>query len=390
MWQAARAHEFRRKAEALTLTAALSWMINSLNSRPSEGSAETSMIVACVPHDPVDISSDEDDGVQNAPRERPSKPADPHPSGIFFLRALTLNNGCPRIQGTRKISNDACRFFFGNTMEELQIYIPGNVSKRKAPAKDHHANKMHRTSTYAPDNENHTLAPFNLASLGHHIEEEIEEDLEDSGTWALGSTSVDLDKELNFIWNQFFHDLIQKAPTPKGETNPSFFTGTRDGNDYHSISAFKNPVLSDSWRVCSLRVGGQDVWTEAYKKLFPLHLKVLSSSTHNYCQMMYYQRFINLLRRIIHTPKLHKAVATALKEQFDELVWIPNVKSDRVWDTHYVANLKQYGPKDKSSRPQLLLNPSVDFKEIKWNPEESLARRHHPRAEEEEESEEDA
>jgi hypothetical protein len=384
-WQAAFPKPTRYQPRALTLTAVIAWLINALHSAPVRGKSETAMIKACLPHVEDSPTSDSDDD-EDHHQELDSSPVNPF--GLFLLRNIELRPGCPSVPGTRFLDDDSICYFLDITKDELYAASHNVLQKRKAPAEDHHPNKMRRTTTaIIPDQQQ---PRFTLADQGHHLEIPAPDFhlADDPRTWIVDDDQDDdgdLDKELEEIWQQFFHDIIQKSPTPRDETLPAFFIGPRSGPQFDPMSPFMNPRLSDNWSSCSLTIASKQEWENTFQCLFPRVVQVMSSTVQNYQQMQYYRRWIILVSRLQDKRETFLAVLKSLKTEFNKLVWLPRASKSRVWDTHYLATQHHFGPNNTTSRPQLILNYHKKFRDLSWTNQAPIRPRP-PLAEEEEES----
>ena len=243
--QASGAMHGRLIPEALTLTAACVWLLNSLHARPDDGPAARRLMDAALPLSEAQNlnrnvlayntsrqadwqEEEEDEEGEGEPNNRCMPARVPYiPYGCIFFRRIMVGNVVPRLRiGGMALTEPMFKFWFeGMTLDEVQaMYQRSGIISRHALAGKRPTNKGRM-----PKYINFTGMPeptlFDLQSQGHTLLAPMQDDgsdIEDHSSPPPDEENPTIDTFLSQLWCQFVIDLTSKAPNPQGIANPSY------------------------------------------------------------------------------------------------------------------------------------------------------------------------
>ncbi|TFK61412.1 hypothetical protein BDN72DRAFT_904123 [Pluteus cervinus] len=353
----------RATISVLTTYAALVWLCNGLHSRPPDDSSGREVAAAALPLT-IDYSEDQL-FLQGADLEslmEKSTPVPWTPSGILFLRTLVLppESNSIRLHAKRTLSAKAFKYVFGKSIEEIQKSIlptgfitPYDRNNGRFP--------MRKGTTHtAIPREDETLQPIVLNLPPMDIEPRLIEFGEDMDVDPPLQVPTIENVEVTAVelWRQFPSDVLQKVGNPRGNKE-SYCILNMTQREQMTVERFNNPELSRFFTHVQWKKASTKEWAQAFDHFFPppAHQRSTTGSLH-YGKCDWYLSWKGLMGRISRENSVK--VRRSLKKLFDELHWVPAVKSDRIWK--YDANLEGFTLFPESAR--LLTAPS-----ILWNPD---------------------
>lgn len=385
-WQQSGPPKLRATPEALLLTAACQWILNSLHSTPDTGPSYRDLMDAVLPHieragaDPDILiygrPSDEDDEEHDSMLENSSDSENEQPPrkrrrtamtapamlyGLVFLRTIRAGPRypVPRLEGDRtaRISARTFEYLFKAQPDELETELfrkklNGPPNPNRVP------NKVRKTQRYIPP-EDEERVDFNVSSRGVQLLEPPRDpgsDLEDNVDED-PDTDVDIDTALTHLWRQFLLDLTAKAPNQKGARSPSYCKLNAEERLSVTEATYQNERLSDYFLDCQWKIPTTKEWTMVFDRLWPKDTGYITAQ--NYKQTTYFPQWIKRLEDLdeVDVPVVRKA----LKDKFDKLYWVPFAQTDRIWGTKYMSTFqKSSGVDRKKAAPQIFLNPKAE------------------------------
>ncbi|KAJ8690100.1 hypothetical protein PTI98_011560 [Pleurotus ostreatus] len=217
-WQADYDGSLRVKMPALLLTAAASWLINSLHSSPDKGASCKQLMKAVLPledrsevHlDVMAFGTPTDDNDVGSDGESDNEE---HSS-------TTISGQHWQTDGER-----AFTFFFGTNLKGIQHFDFGTTIRRP-PNPDRIRNKVTKTPKLWPEAENRELDhPFTIPDDAIHriqpMDQDEGSDLGDDDTVDDGLPG-NVNDALELIWKEFLVDLAEKSPNRSSRQDPSY------------------------------------------------------------------------------------------------------------------------------------------------------------------------
>jgi hypothetical protein len=355
----------RVNPEALLLTAATTWLINSLHARPDDGPASRSLMESVLPLTDAqdadhlalifysrrgDGNEEEEDGEDG--EELVSVPY--LPFGAFFLRRIMVLE-VPRMRsGGPMLTAAAFKFIFGRTMVELRHdYLkPGIIPLEVMSANRVVTNKTKRTPMYIPEPGTTQPVLFNLAEKNLALPPPA---AVDSGSdWESDEdrgedSSLGIDETVTQLYRQFIIDMFNKSPNPRGPGKASYCLLSRSDKLTASEDLFKNLHVPDIWRACQFKVGTDDEFSRAFGHLFPEREHETSPNVQGYLQCQYYMKWKDLSSTA--PPDTFDAIRRSIKRRVSKFVWLPDAQQDKIWPTTHIAHFQQYPPDSPSNAP---------------------------------------
>lgn len=369
MKQALGAAVFRVAPEALLLTAACVWLVNSLHARPDDGSAARSLMRAVLPltdaeePDPNTLlfksrqakagDGEESDGVGDV-GELPY-----NPYGAIFLRRIILNVDVPRMVRDPDLvglSSDGFKYFFKMSEEEIR-YKFHSVGMVPAGVQSVHrvvTNKTHRTPVFIEiENENDDLL-FNLESKGYRlptppVDDGSDMEVDDDAR----NDPPDIDRKVSDMYKQFLVDMAVKSPVPRGVENGSYLKLTANERQKVTEDLYNQTRLSDVWREVAWKLGSIEDRERVFAHLFPVPGHETSNKAQNYRGCRYYQTWKEICASADEKTAL--AIRTVVRNKVILLEWIPFSTSDRMWNSRDKAKgFERFPPGTQGPAPQVL------------------------------------
>jgi hypothetical protein len=366
----------RVKPDALLLSAACVWLINSLHSRPEDGPSWRSLMHAVLPNTDSDDVDDEtfacvasghgerehEEEESDSEEEAPSQPYNPF--GVIFLRRIVPDVEVPRMRaGGRNLTIPAFKYIFGAMPEDIRLkyHKVGIVPAAKVPETRIVTNKTKYTPSYINTSGADEPNLFSLAENGYSLPPPVVDggsDIEEEDD--LDEAAGDIDAEVSQMWRQFLVDVAMKTPNPRGATSASYFTVTRDDRLSTGEELYKNDNLSDMWRECQYKLGSRDDWKCAFGHMFPPVGHQTSQRVQNYTQCKYYLKW----KEICSTADAKSALAIRkqLWNKVYSLAWIPHACQDKLWPTSKANGFTRLPPQSTGPAPRILVKrrPSWD------------------------------
>ena len=352
----------RYSREALNLTAALVWLANGLNSRPDDDQyGRDIMMTSCLTarggnhgtfliHPPA----------EGLPVVR---------QGAIFLRRTLFppTSGLPRFSYGMDLNDATWIHFFGRTRDQLRLqalpppYIPrqqllaaGRVPTQKRMSRPHEA----QIDAPLPQLAN---LQFPLPPIPQDVAEDLpyEEQVE-----YFGDMAENLPVELTRLWQQFLSDFMQKCGNLRGARADAShcILPIRDRQNI-TQEALTNIDLATIFRRVQYRTATRQEWAEAFDRCFsPLGAKI-PIQPQSFPNMIYWRRWAELKSLI---PDKVGHMRRQLRLLFDQLRWVPQMASDRVWVYRKDDRFHMLPQGCALNAPQILMSPF--FGPPQWNP----------------------
>ncbi|KAF8881146.1 hypothetical protein CPB84DRAFT_1687319 [Gymnopilus junonius] len=349
---------------ALTLMAALVWLLNGLHSAPDKGANSKRLMDVSLPHvdrhnaDPdilaygtptkdndlaSDMSTDEEALLPANARRRDGETLPAHSRGIVFLRRICVSRDhpVPRFwNGASMLHPKAFRYFFGSTQADIEADLLANdVCRPSNP--DRITNKTKRTPLYVNYEavEEDPDVIFHLRDEGFELSpkqvdhgEDLQQETADFDPEIL--IKDDIDEALTEVYNQFILDITAKAPNSSGANNPSHLSLDTEARRFVTEETYKNRNLAAYFRDCQWKITTPKEWREIFDRLWPdKGFTLTGNSLQNYKQVSYYKYWRAMLYRA-HEETVFRMKAE-LKKKFDDFYFMPYVLSDRIWKSMY-------------------------------------------------------
>lgn len=333
--------------DALTLTAALVWLVNGLHARPDDGSASRKLMDAALPiteavgTDPSILAYNVsvrppglNGNVDDAHDRHRMVPYNPH--GCIFLRRMVVADG-PRLRfGGPVISGPAFEFWFkrANAVQVQADYQRSGVVSREVIAATRSTTNRSKLVPYVSLTGEPEPPLFNFTAKGLVLPPPVVDDASDvEDRLSEDDEPLDIDKFTSKLWRQFVSDLTAKSPTPNNKTQPSYLKLNDAERRSCSEIPYKTARLSDVFRSVWWRKANEDDWNKSFKWLFPPRGFRISSNVQNYLQSPYFQMWMEFLEKNDGNPRLIEEVRTGFFKRIRTWTWMPNAQGDRIWQT---------------------------------------------------------
>lgn len=343
--------------EALNLTAALVWLANGLNSRPEDDQfGRDIMITSCLTagnrnHGTFLIHPPAQGGPGDLPVVR---------QGAIFLRRIIFppDSGVPRFSYGKELNIATWIHLFNRTPDQLrlqalpppfiprrQLQLAGRVPTQKRMS------RPHWVQDDAPLPELANLH-FPLPRIPQDIAQDLpyEEQVE-----YLGDMGQDLPTELTRLWRQFLSDLIQKCGNLRGaRADASHCRLSMQERQNVTQELLLNIDLSTVFNRVQYRKANSKEWKDAFGHYFsPLDAKI-PIQPQNFPNMLYWRRWAEMKSLV---PEAVGHMRRQLRVLFDQLLWVPQTASDRVWLYQRDDRFRIFPQGCTSNAPQILMHP---------------------------------
>lgn len=337
--------KLRVKPDALLLTAACVWLINSLHSRPDDGKASKALMQRILP---LTDSIDPDPNTLLFRSWDYRDDTDDYwipfsPYGAIFLRRVMLDVEVPRMALDTYVTplpEDCFSYLFDATEEHIRHkYAPVGIIPRGVEATQRVVtNKTQRTPRFveeAHENEpTHRSLLFDLASKGFKLPPPTIDDgsdMEVDGEPVAPCIVRTIDEVVTEMYRQFLSDVINKSPSPRSSSLPSYCTLTASQKLTVTEDLYKNINFKDIWRQCNWKITQKNDWELAFSHLFPERSHEASSRIQNYTQCRYYQTWKEICTTA--DPACVDAIRAAIRKRVSRFKWLPYACCDKMWRT---------------------------------------------------------
>jgi hypothetical protein len=335
---------------SLLLVGALVFYINSLHSRPDDGSYARKLCRAIFP---LTIDT-ESPNLLIRTRNRDEGEGIPYAiGGVMYLRDILLKptGSTYRFSEVKLIDEDVFNYMIGCTPDDVTRYlfragiqrhtrVEGYVGARKGYTKTRAAREREDLDRQFPD----------LAGVVEELVAETEEG------HPAPPEEIRVGDTLERILQQYASDIMQKCGNPRGrEPAVSYCHLVQYERQHISFEDINTLDLGRFFNQIQWRRATPDDWDQAFDRLFPIVTHVDTFSTAHFGNCRYYQTYRELLLKL--TEERCDEIREALRNKIAELVWIPSTKSDRLWD--YTAGDRTWTKvPDRNQRgPRILVNP---------------------------------
>jgi hypothetical protein len=354
---------------ALGLTACCTYAINALNNCPEESAVMFELAWVALPH--TDEEENENivwrhkykqiDGAPVRDLETDRYPYCPH--GAFFINSLVCDDrrDTPQLGVQRTISAAYIEELFGKSYMALraQYETSGVLTATDIPSSRVPTCKKH-TQLQIPVTEAEVAqVAFNMEGLGFEApgREPYNEDEPDTALHHKHA-EFSLDVQLTTILRTLWVDLIKKMPNRQGRTNATYcYLDEKERRI--GVKLFQRADLGNVWRFAQWRYADAADWTDILDNLFPNRGNMKPVGTQNYPSMAYYNAWTDWTNR--STSGAIAAVKKQIHAIFEDILWVPYVVKDRVWDTHVQHSLINVHPVSHPGAALIIIiNPKMN------------------------------
>jgi hypothetical protein len=362
--------------EALTLTAACVWLLNSIHARPEDGPSARRLMDAVLPvteargatrdilayntavqpDREVEEEEEEEEEEEGSEDEivRAGVPYNPH--GCIFLRRMMVG-AVPRLRaGGPVLPSNAFKYWFGGmTIEEvsLKYRTTGIIDKTALVGRRAKTNKA-KMSLYINLTGEPEPELFNMGAQGYILPPPTYDDGSDLEDRESPSPPQTLDAFLSQLWRQFCSDVMNKSPNQRGSTNPSYLKATPVQRQEGKEDIYKNLVLSDVFTHVHYRNGSPADWERAFKWLFPQPGQMTTNDVQNYPSCPYFKMWMEFVAEPNNGPEFLVDVRRRLWDRLRNWEWIPDAQQDKMWPTKALRGFTRWPPVGKAA-PRILL-----------------------------------
>jgi hypothetical protein len=353
--QATKDHRFAHTV--LQLTTGLVWMVNSINSRPDDGSAARDLMLTVLP-----VTNDYNDGNLLFP---PPQNHDRNPDilyapygAVFFMRLkwppLTE---VPRLSWGHVMNDRSFKHFFGCTYFDLRAkYVRTGFMQRDQIPKAHVPTLKGKTTLHPNQDVDEALRAFHTLAIdvvppqGIQDEEDMDIPPEELGQQQQDDMAIWTTK----LWQQFLSDLLQKCGNSRGDsTIASHCRMTMAQRTSASMELYQQLNLALIFRRVQWRYADQKEWLHAFEIYWPKKNHVTGLSIQNLKTMQYYTTWKSQVAKLTMQEVEH--IRNRLWVIFRSLKWIPNAKCDRVWDYKIDTKCQRFPTDIKQKAPQVII-----------------------------------
>ncbi|KAF9060069.1 hypothetical protein BDP27DRAFT_1430481 [Rhodocollybia butyracea] len=380
MKQAMGSPEFRVTSDALLLTAASVWLVNSLHARPDDGSAARDLMRAVLPlTDAVDpdpetllfkggyqaTGGQDSDGDEDLLLDVPY-----NPYGAIFPRRIILNFEVPRMardtDTPRTLPPKSFEYLFKGSVGDIEyrFHPVGIIPRGVQPVRRVVTNKTHRTRTFVEsDTDPRDVNLFNLGSKGLSLPLPLVDDgsdmeVDDEQT----NTSPDIDFKVYRIYRQFLVDMALKSSTTKQGGGPSYMKLNEEERVRVTEDLYNNLKLSDMWNEVFWKVGTPASREQVFRHLFPPKGHETSPKAQNYPTSQYYRDWKALCATA--DEETVEKIRGAIRKKVLPLKWLPFAGSDRMWNTSQKPKgFTRLPPRTSGPAPHILCREEPSWEE---------------------------
>ncbi|KAG9308932.1 hypothetical protein JVU11DRAFT_11396 [Chiua virens] len=353
--------------ETLNLTAALVWLANGLNSRPDDDQyGRDVMVTSCWTADDLDHGT----FLIHPPAGGPVRDLPVVRQGAIFLRGILFppTSGVPRFSYGKELNNATWIHFFSRTPDQLRLQaLPPPFIPRQRVLEAGRIPTQKRMSRLHGGQVDEALPELaNLEFRIPPIPRDVAEDLpyEEQVEYGVGDMAQNLPVQLTHLWQQFLSDVMQKCGNLRGAiANASHCRLSTQERQNITQQALTHPNLATIFRRVQYRASARQEWADAFSHYFsPLDGKI-PIQPQNFPNMLYWRRWAELKSLL---PAAVGNMRRQLRLLFDQLAWVPEPASDRVWRYQRDDRFCMLPPDWTSNAPQILMNPSSG--QPQWSP----------------------
>ncbi|KAK7440778.1 hypothetical protein VKT23_016854 [Stygiomarasmius scandens] len=350
---------YRAMHESAILYAVATWMLNALNYRESDSNKlMLKLVESCMQHIrvEVDIENEEEEPQRDEEGDRNYGVVPNRNRGVFFIAAVTTDDRIWRVAPTRYLLEDekVAKVYRCDTWDEFTQYFGVSrmiQAETERPTVRRVHNKIKRTLRVAQI-EREVLGvnvgeggngedPFQVEEQGvrcRPIATAQGEDVDAFFTQTGIQRNVDgsVDNKLNQIWRQFPVDVFAVSPNQGGIGSPSYvLLGVVDRLKL-TEEVFRSLDLTRLFKKVQVRFMDERDWDRLlFDKLFPDKREgqgpIYRGDKQNYPYCTYYMDWASLMDRLVGCDR--ETVRNAVRIRFRQLLWLPWVRSDRMWST---------------------------------------------------------
>ncbi|KAK7437734.1 hypothetical protein VKT23_018450 [Stygiomarasmius scandens] len=344
--------------ESAVLYAVATWMLNALNYRESDSNKlMLELVESCMHHIRVDvgIENEEDEPQRDEEGDRNYGMVPNRNRGLFFLAAVTTDDRIWRVAPTRFLLQDekVAKVYRCDAWDEFTQYFGvsrmiQNETERPTVRRVH--NKIKRTLRVAQIEREvpgvnvgggNGEDPFQVEEQGVRCRPIARAQGEDvdaffAQTGIQRNVDGSVDNKLNLIWRQFPVDIFAVSPNRRGIGNLSYvLLGVVDRLQVTN-EVFRTLDLSRLFEKVQVRFMDERDWDRLlFDKLFPDKCEgqgpIYKGDKQSYPSCTYYKDWASLMDRLVGYDR--EVVRSAVRVRFRQLLWLPWVRSDRMWST---------------------------------------------------------
>lgn len=356
----------RYSRETLNLTAALVWLANGLNSRPDDDQfGRDIMMTSCL------TAGGRNHGtfLIHPRAEAPPGELPVVRQGAIFLRSILFPpaSAAPRFVYGKEMNNATWIHMFGQMPDQLRLHaLPPPFIPRRRLLEAGRIPTQKRMSHPHEIPTNGPLPEFaNLQFRLPPVPQDVAEDLPyDQQVEYFGDVAQDLPTALTSLWQQFLSDLMQKCGNLRGpRADASHCRLSVRERQSITQQALINVNLATIFNRVQYRTSTRMEWANAFVHYFsPLDAKI-PIQPQNFPNMLYWRRWAELKSLL---PDGVEHMRGQLRRRFDQLYWVPQPASDRVWLYQRNDRFHIFPDGCNSNAPQILMNPLAGRPQ--WNP----------------------
>ncbi|KAG8753210.1 hypothetical protein FRC14_006319 [Serendipita sp. 396] len=360
---------------AISLVLVLTYMINSLTSRPKSFTAEKHMAKAALQGIIQERYEEDEEGIEQLVSAI-------NPLGAFFPSsciAVPSAAPVPQFGFGMELPSIVYHLLFSRTLigVQLMVQMEGIASNTQSKGigqriTNQIRRKERRLRRKIDEEESiqvpRTIKPFQDGDFDHGDQENISPDSQDI-----------LSQEVTEILARSYSDLLLCSPNTKGHSGISYCRLTQKEREHAGPAIFKETNLAKIWTQCIVKDGHNDVtaWDAAFETLFPDTLKEKpASGWQNYDNCSYFKHWQALITGLSREDALH--VQDLVHSKWNSLLWMPWPRSDRIWLVTSLQTKKiskrefctMYPLGYSGVGPVLITNPNWQGAEVIFEPEE--------------------
>lgn len=331
----------RRWPESLVLGAWAIHALNALHQRPDDRQVSLKLLDVVTFH--VKNREEDDSPDEDYDDEPPTVPVG-YSQGLFFAADLVLDDYVWRLYRTPRlvqfVSDDLYRMYnCGNQHDIEQLLGYSSEQSRSKVHPQRVANRRMQTDVVVfvrPEEAAEELVPaFALHAAGVEVVPKLAISGEDINIEGLDDDLCDPDMLMQSIWRQVPADIFKTSPNRKSATSPAHTLLTAEQRESATWQIFKSLDLAEVFPHAYVYQLNKRSWDSLFDVYFPPKgSPPLHPSAQNWGVMTYYGRWKDLMSRVSEEDSTR--VRRNVKVLFDTMKWLPNAKSDRVWQTKTV------------------------------------------------------
>lgn len=353
--------------ESLVLGAWVIHAINALHRRPDDRQASLSLLDVVTYHVP---RVGEDDSSNDEYDDQPPTVPVGYAQGLFFIGDIVLDDYVWRLHRTARmiplLEEHLPRMYQCGSRHEIEHRLGHGSSQSRSKV---HPQRVANRQTHTEAVEliqteravEDLVQEFALLAAGVEVAPKLAISGDDINVEGPDDDHCDPDALMQLIWRQVPSDIFKTSPNRKSATAAAHTLLSADQRDSATWQLFQSLDLTEVFPHAYIYRSDARAWASLFNVYFPPKgSPPLHPGAQNWGSMTYYGRWKDLMSRVSSDDSAR--IRRDVKVLFDTMKWLPNAKSDRLWQTKTVKskNVKFYPEGGAlAAAPHIAINASL-------------------------------